>query len=132
MQSPVTNNSQTDGGSVSISKRQGIIVASIPGEFTVTNRQELKQKMLDALEHGERTFLIDLGQTGYIDTSALGALLSLSKRIQSTGGSLRLTNLNEDLRSLFALTRLDSLFEIAGDGDPLIADSARPEGGESS
>jgi anti-sigma B factor antagonist len=39
--------------------------------------------------------------------------VSLSKRIREAGGELRLSGLNEDLRSLFELTKLDTLFAIA-------------------
>jgi anti-sigma B factor antagonist len=53
------------------------------------------------------------GQTGYIDSSGLGVLVSLSKRIRELNGDLRLSNLNDDLKTLFELTKLDTLFQIA-------------------
>jgi len=65
-----------------------------------------------ALDHGDRRILIDFSRTGYIDSSGLGALVSISKRIREAGGELRLSGLNEDLRSLFELTKLDTLFAI--------------------
>ncbi len=40
-------------------------------------------------------------------------LVSLSKKIREQGGELRLANLNEDLKTLFELTKLDTLFQIA-------------------
>jgi anti-sigma B factor antagonist len=42
----------------------------------------------------------------------LGALVSLGKRIREAGGDLRLAGLNDDLRNLFELTRLDALFPL--------------------
>ena len=44
---------------------------------------------------------------------AVGVLVSLSKKIRESGGALRLAGLNEDLRTLFELTKLDTLFQIA-------------------
>jgi anti-sigma B factor antagonist len=44
-------------------------------------------------------------------------LVSLSKKIREKGGELRLSNLNEDLRTLFELTKLDTLFYIADSRD---------------
>jgi anti-sigma B factor antagonist len=38
--------------------------------------------------------------------------VSLSKKIREQGGELRLSGLNEDLRTLFELTKLDTLFRI--------------------
>jgi len=98
--------------------RQGdVLVVDVEGQLIVGNRQELKQKVLDELERGERKFLIDFSRTGYIDSSGLGVLVSLSKKIREQGGELRLANLNEDLRTLFELTKLDTLFNIADTRD---------------
>src|SRR5688500_5677631 len=95
-------------------KKQGdITVIDVEGQLIVGNRQELKQKVLEELEKGARKFLIDFSSTGYIDSSGLGVLVSLSKKIREQGGELRLANLNEDLRTLFELTKLDTLFHIA-------------------
>ena len=90
-----------------------VTVIVVEGQLIVGNRQELKQTVLDSLEAGSRKFLIDFAGTGYIDSSGLGVLVSLSKKIREHGGELRLANLNDDLRSLFELTKLDTLFQIS-------------------
>jgi len=100
---------------------KGVVVLGVDGQLIVGNRHELKQKVLDALEQGERKFLIDFTSTGYIDSSGLGVLVSLSKKIREVGGELRLAGLNEDLRTLFELTKLDSLFAIADTADKALA-----------
>jgi anti-sigma B factor antagonist len=64
---------------------------------------------------------VDFAGTGYIDSSGLGVLVSLSKKIREQGGELRLANLNDDLRTLFELTKLDSLFHIATNRDEALA-----------
>ena len=92
---------------------KGVVVLEVDGQLIVGNRQELKGKVLDALEAGDRKFLIDFTRTGYIDSSGLGVLVSLSKKIRDEGGDLRLAGLNEDLKTLFELTKLDTLFAIA-------------------
>jgi anti-sigma B factor antagonist len=91
----------------------GVAVVQVEGQLIVGNRQELKELVQAALDGGERRILIDFSRTGYIDSSGLGALVSISKRIREMGGELRLSGLNEDLRSLFELTKLDTLFAIA-------------------
>lgn len=94
--------------------REGeVVVVDVDGQLIVGNRQELKQRVLEEVEKGERRFLVDFSRTGYIDSSGLGVLVSLSKKIREQGGELRLSGLNEDLRTLFELTKLDTLFRIA-------------------
>jgi anti-sigma B factor antagonist len=104
-----------------VAKQGDITVLDVEGQLIVGNRQELKQKVLEELENGERKFLIDFDRTGYIDSSGLGVLVSLSKKIREQGGELRLANLNEDLRTLFELTKLDTLFQISSSRDEALA-----------
>ncbi len=91
---------------------RGVVVVGVEGQLIVGNRQDLKAKVLDALEGGSKKFVIDFSRTGYIDSSGLGVLVSLSKKIREQGGELRLSGLNEDLQTLFELTKLDTLFSI--------------------
>jgi anti-sigma B factor antagonist len=90
----------------------GVVVVNVDGQLIVGNRQELKQLVIDALDGGARKFVVDFSHTGYIDSSGLGVLVSLSKKIREQGGDLRLAGLNEDLQTLFELTKLDTLFAI--------------------
>jgi anti-sigma B factor antagonist len=90
----------------------GVLVVQVDGQLIVGNRHELKDLIQAALDTGERRLLIDFSRTGYIDSSGLGALVSISKRVRESGGELRLSGLNDDLRSLFELTKLDTLFAI--------------------
>ena len=102
--------------------RNGVLVVRVDGQLIVGNRQELKNLIQEGLESGERKFLIDCTHTGYIDSSGLGALVTISKKIRESGGEMRLSGLNDDLRSLFELTKLDTLFHIAPTPDTALAD----------
>jgi anti-sigma B factor antagonist len=91
----------------------GVLVVQVDGQLIVGNRQELKQLVQEAVDNGEKKVLVDFSKAGYIDSSGLGALVSISKKVREQGGELRLSGLNEDLRSLFELTKLDTLFSIS-------------------
>ncbi len=97
----------------------GVVVIQVEGQLIVGNRQELKGLIQVALEAGDRKFLIDCSTTAYIDSSGLGALVTISKKVRESGGELRLAGLNSDLQSLFELTKLDTLFVIS----PSVADA---------
>lgn len=95
------------------SKAGEVQVIRVDGQLVVGNRQELKDLIQAALTGGVRKFLLDFSHTGYIDSSGLGALVTIAKQARERGGDLRLAGLNDDLRSLFELTKLDTLFSIA-------------------
>jgi anti-sigma B factor antagonist len=97
------------------------MIVRVEGQLVVGNRNELKEHLQGLLEKGERRFLIDFAQTGYIDSSGLGALVALARKVREEGGDLRLSGLNEDLRSLFELTKLDTLFAISETPDQALA-----------
>ncbi|HEV8305498.1 MAG TPA: STAS domain-containing protein [Gemmatimonadales bacterium] len=101
--------------------KSGVVVVGVDGQLIVGNRQELKQKVLESLEGGAKRFVIDFTKTGYIDSSGLGVLVSLSKKIREQGGELRLAGLNEDLQTLFELTKLDTLFAITRTAEEALA-----------
>jgi anti-sigma B factor antagonist len=98
--------------SFSIERSDDVTVVAVDGELTVGNRGEFKSAVIDLLEDGDRKFVFDFATSGYIDSSGLGVLVSLSKKIRENSGGLRLAGLNEDLRTLFELTKLDTLFQI--------------------
>ena len=89
-----------------------VLVVAVVGQLVVGNRQEFKQTVTDEVERGARRVLVDFSETGYVDSSGLGALVSINKRVREAGGEMRLASLNEDMRTLFELTRLDTLFKL--------------------
>jgi anti-sigma B factor antagonist len=102
-------------------QNDGVSILKVEGQLIVGNRQELKGLVQEGLDRGERKFVIDCTQTGYIDSSGLGALVSLSRKVREQGGELRIAGLNEDLRALFELTKLDTLFHISPTPDEALA-----------
>src|SRR6185312_4124462 len=94
------------------------VVVAVEGQLVAANRRQLREAVAFELDRGARAFIIDFADTGYVDSAGLGALVSLSKKIREANGSLRLTNLNEDLRTLFELTRLDTLFALDDKDQP--------------
>ena len=90
--------------------KDDVTLIEVGGQLIVGNRQSLKEQVLDQLERGDRKFIVDFSKTDYIDSSGLGVLVTLSKKIREQGGQLSLVSLSEDLRTLFELTKLDTLF----------------------
>lgn len=99
-----------------------VTVVEVAGQLIVGNRQELKRMILAEIDAGTRRFVVDFALTGYIDSSGLGILVSLSKKIREVDGQLRLASLNEDLRTLFELTKLHTLFQICGSLEEALAE----------
>lgn len=101
--------------SVRTSRTGDAVTVGIEGQLVAGNRQQLREAVVGEIERGARSIVIDFADTGYVDSAGLGVLVSLSKRVREANASLQLVNLNEDLRTLFELTRLDTLFDLESD-----------------
>lgn len=85
------------------------------------NSSELKAQMLKLFEEGKNNLVIDLQAVRFVDSSGLGALVSGFKNASSRNGSLKLSGLQLQVKSMFELTRLHRVFEIFTDVDEALA-----------
>ena len=93
------------------------VVAHVTGDLTVARRHELQQLVEDALARGERDVVVNLERVGYLDGATLGLLVLLARRAQARGGRFAVANVSDDLRTVFELTRLDTVFAITTLGE---------------
>jgi len=56
--------------------------------------------------------ILDLSRVALVDAHGLGVLLQLREQAQAKGIQLQLMNVGNQLRELFRMTRLDSVFQI--------------------
>ncbi|PPS58476.1 hypothetical protein CRX72_17575 [Pantoea sp. BRM17] len=57
-----------------------------------------------------RALILDFSRVDFIDSSCLGALISILKSLN--GGQLLLCALNSNIKSMFTLTRMDRVFTL--------------------
>jgi anti-sigma B factor antagonist len=88
-------------------------VYCLEGELDVHQVKILKNHLLDDLKNApEDAYVLNLAKVGYLDSSGLGMLVYLKKEIGRNGGSFSLTNLNEQVRNVFRLTKLEDFFGL--------------------
>lgn len=79
------------------------------------NSAELKEYILKLIEDGESHIIIQLEHVRFIDSSGLGALLFGHKHMVAKSGQFALVNIQQQVLSMFELTRLTRVFEIYTD-----------------
>lgn len=84
------------------------------------NSAELKEYILKMIESGESHIIIRLEHVRFIDSSGLGALLFGHKQMVAKAGQFVLTNIQQQVLSMFELTRLTRVFEIYTDINEVI------------
>lgn len=119
--------------SVRVQPRGDAAVVMAERRLVVGNRQDLKAAVVQEMENGRRTVVIDLGETDLIDSGGLGVLVTLYRHAEELGRSLVLANLSDEIAGLLRLTKLDTIFTVADTiEDALAGAGAEPaaEGGE--
>ncbi|WP_151638680.1 STAS domain-containing protein [Noviherbaspirillum aerium] len=71
-----------------------------------------KEAVLKVVESGEKAVVLDLEMVQFMDSSGLGAIVSVLKAL-GTRGLLAVCNVKGAVLSLFKLTRMDKVFVIA-------------------
>ena len=97
-----------------IKDASGVAVLQVEGQLVVGNRQELKDLVQAAVDRG-RSARADrlLAHRLHRFLRPRRARLHLQEDPRGGRRASALSGLNEDLRSLFELTKLDTLFAIA-------------------
>jgi anti-sigma B factor antagonist len=114
---PETGARRDEPMSFSIERRADVTIVRIVDQLVATDRLELRPAVLGELADGARTIRFDFARATYIDGAGLGLLVAIARLTSEHAALLRLANLNEDLRTLFMLTKLDTLFTIERDDD---------------
>lgn len=95
-----------------VSERGGIAVLAIKGEIDVATAPPLRDKLLALVNDGSERVIVDLSNVDFLDSTGLGVLVSVMKRLRTTGGDLRLICTKTHLLKVFEITGLTSVFEI--------------------
>jgi anti-sigma B factor antagonist len=107
---PVTPNSELE---LSTEKKGTEAVVHASGRITAATSAQL-QSTIRPLFPGNKRVVLDLKDVHYIDSSGIGALVSLHMTAGRAQSVLELTNLQPRIRDLFELTRLTTVFENHG------------------
>ena|ERR1051325_4323156 len=86
-------------------------VLKLRGELDALSCPELRP-VLDSLVTEGRAVTVDLSELRLIDSSGVGAMVSLYKRIRANGGDVRFVGVTAQPLVIFKLLRLDRAFEL--------------------
>ncbi|WP_299487153.1 STAS domain-containing protein [Acaryochloris sp. IP29b_bin.137] len=76
---------------------------------------QLRREITDVMAEGVKTILVDLQDVTFMNSSAIGALVATLKAVRAGGGEMFLCSLNDQVRIIFELTKMDQIFKICAD-----------------
>lgn len=97
---------------VSSTTVNGRTVVDVTGEVDVYTAPALRERLTALVESGRTDLVVDLTAVRFMDSTGLGLLVGVLKRIRGLDGQLQLVIDAERLLKVFRITSLDQVFTI--------------------
>lgn len=94
-------------------ERDGIIIIHLRGQFIGGDETDELRKMLNGLAEEKKTSLvIDLEKVTYLNSTALGVLISTHANFTKRNSKVALCNISKNIENIFVITKLTLVFDI--------------------
>ena len=90
-------------------------VLPLEGEIDLHVSPNVTASLRMMIEKKPKQLIVDLSRVTYIDSSGLAALIEGMQNVEQYGGKFMLAGLQETIRTIFEIARLDQVFQIFPD-----------------
>ena len=98
----------------------------VRGRLDTSNLADFTAQAEKALETSA-FLVVDLSEATFLDSSALGALVTLTNRARAMGGTLTLAAVPPRIMQTLSLVRLDKFFEVHDDAEYALTTPQKPQ-----
>ena len=95
---------------VDLRREEETLFVDLQGDLDINSNKELKEKV-NSVE-GVKKIIVNCENLSYVDSTGLGAFISIYKNIKEKGEELVITGLKPHIKKIFLITDLDKVFEI--------------------
>jgi anti-sigma B factor antagonist len=107
-----------------------ITVAALTGRLHIgSSLMFLEGDLTKLIEGGARKLILDLEGVEYCDSAAIGVIVGTAKVMREAGGDLRLIRLQQRVREILHLSRVDTILQIHADLDSALQAMGAGSGG---
>lgn len=98
---------------INITKQEGLIIVNLAGDLLGEQHGTQILGSLSGELDGEFSKLVVVASDlRYVNSTGIGVLITLMTRVKNLGKELVLVSPSDQIRKLFALTKLDAVFNI--------------------
>lgn len=87
------------------------LTVKVEGRFDFSAHQEFRDAY-EGISSDINSYVVDLGNTSYLDSSALGMLLLLRDHAGGDNANIKIIKCNEDVRKILTISNFEQLFTI--------------------
>lgn len=100
---------------VSVRKCEDRVVVAPSGDVDLSTSRELQGRLREAMNGRPPLVVVDLGQVPYMDSSGVATLVEAMQIARKQSTKLVLCGMQDKVRSIFEIARLDRVFTIVSD-----------------
>ncbi len=97
-------------------------VLPLEGEIDLHVSPGIASSLKAMTQSKPESLVVDLSQVSYIDSSGLAVLIEAMQTVAGYGGKFALAGLQENVRPIFEIARLDQVFRIFPDVNSALAE----------
>jgi len=102
--------------SVKCDEYNQVCVMMVEGDFAADNSAAVRKTAEDRINAGRIVdFIVDLEKCPFIDSEGLETLLWMKRKCEDLFGQIKLVGLDENVRKILEITRLEHRFECQKD-----------------
>ncbi|HPG40627.1 MAG TPA: STAS domain-containing protein [bacterium] len=105
---------------INVEESNGIVFLHIKGEVDLYSSPDVRKKIFEIVKHKAPVILVNLEQVKYMDSSGVATLIEGLQQSNKYNGRFALYGLQNNVKEVFELTRLDKIFAIYPDRDSAI------------
>jgi anti-sigma B factor antagonist len=102
------------------SERGDVTLLTVQGGLDARTAADLKPEVVAIGESGSKKVVVDLAGLTLIDSSGVGVLISLFKRVRAAGGQVCFAGVQAQPKEVFRLLRLDRSLDLCATVDEAI------------
>lgn len=87
---------------------------SLEGELDVSTSDKLKEYLHNLADKEMLDMKINLSNLDYIDSTGLGVMIGVLKKLKVGNKEIYITNPKSNVRKIFNITGLDKIFKVEG------------------
>jgi len=98
-----------------------LIVKLLESQLGADKAVTFKKTMTDFIQRGDTRLVLDISAVEFVDSSGLGAILSVLKQV-GTNGQLAICGVTAPVANMFRLTRMDRVFHLYKTAEEALAE----------
>ena len=104
-----------------VSERNGHAILSVRGEVDVYTAPKFRERLIELVSEGKHRIVVDLEGVEFLDSTGLGVLVGVLKRLRSHDGDLVLVCTQSRILKVFEITGLTKVFAIHDSVDAAVS-----------